>query len=649
MHHQLSDRLKDLVDTLHNLGERLELHVLADLLRRSELLTSDVEDFVRENPRGYNRALVSKSPYFEMLILTWLPGQGSPPHDHAGSVSSMLVIEGQAAEGSWRIADDGYAELDFETQLGPGEITAWQDAGIHTVRNPNNDGKRLVTLHIYAPPVGEFRRYVSRPAGLRKQYSLPDSRPVVAVVGGGFSGSITASQLLRLAEAKDYPLRVILVERRGTIGEGIAYGTKNPAHLLNVPAGRMGAWPDCPEDFLQWARHRNNEVQTYDFLPRQWYGEYIRESLLATAANVKSSRLEIRYDEVRRLSRRPNGGWMVHFEHGRSTPTDGVVLAIGHRPPSDPLHSFWTGTRERVISDPWQNLALHVIEPDEPVIVLGSGLTAVDTVLSLTREARTAPVILVSRRGLLPHSHAASPLPPNDAQSLVEELQFISPGKRMIHAFRWIRRNVRKSIASGGDWRSVVDGIRPYSIPLWQLFHQEDREFFLKRLRPFWEVHRHRMAVDVGMRFEQLLRDGVVRLESGTIVRAHGDREQVSIDIRSRRDQRLLQLNAAWIINCTGPEAPNFVEASPVIGSLLVSGFVRPDSLNLGLECHPTGQAIDQFGHPLPDLFMVGTLRKSLAWESTAVPELRVQATQVATELLDWLQQARLSGIGAGI
>lgn len=647
--HKLSERLQQLMEALHDLGDRLDLHVLADLLRRSELLTGDVEDFVRENPRGYNRALVSKSPHFEMLILTWMPGQGSPPHDHAGSVSSMMVIEGQAAEGSWRVADDGYAELDFESQLGPGEITAWQDAGIHTVRNPNIDGKRLVTLHIYAPPVGEFRRYVSRPAGLRKHYSLPDSRPVIAIVGGGFSGSITASQLLRIAEKRDYPVRVVLVERRGTIGEGVAYGTKNPSHLLNVPAGRMGAWPDNPEDFLQWARHRNVEVQTNDFLPRQWYGEYVRESLLATAANVQSSRLEIRYDEVRRLSRRPNGGWMVHFEHGRSTPTDGVVLAIGHRPPSDPLQSIWTGSRERVIADPWQNLALHVIEPDEPVIVLGSGLTAVDTVLSLTREKRSSPIYLVSRRGLLPLSHAVSPKPPIDAQSLIEQLQFIPPGKRMIHAFRWIRRQSKQIVAEGQDWRSVVDGIRPHSIPLWQLFNQSDREYFLRKIRPFWEVHRHRMAVDVGMRFEELIRAGVVSVESGRVLRAHGNREQVAIEIRRRRDERLVQLKGAWIINCTGPEAPNFVEASPVIGSLLVSGFVKPDPLNLGLECSPTGQAIDQFGHPHADLFMVGTLRKSMAWESTAVPELRVQATQVATEAVDWLQQARLSGIGAGI
>ena len=124
----------------------------------------------------------------------------------------------------------------------------------------------------------------------------------LAIIGGGFSGSMTAAQTLRRARQAGLNVEVVLVERRGTLGEGLAYGTREPAHLLNVPAGRMSAWPDRPGDFVQWASRRYLEVRPTDFMPRQWYGEYVRESLLNTAAEAgATTRLSVVFDEVRRV------------------------------------------------------------------------------------------------------------------------------------------------------------------------------------------------------------------------------------------------------------------------------------------------------------------------------------------------------------
>ena len=419
-----SGRLRELIARLDALGAPPSLVDLADAMRDAKLTIDDVSTYVRDNPRHYNRALVALSDHYELLVMTWRPGQVSAPHDHAGSICVMQVMQGEAIEGSYRVAADGYVDFDYETFVRCGEITAGQDAGVHAVRNAAAASELLVTVHVYAPPLRDFRRFIHRPQDGTSSPAQPvDATPTIVVVGGGFSGSMAAAQLLRQANETGKRIRVVVVERRGAVGEGVAYGTRDLNHLLNVPAGRMSAWPDRPDGFLEWAQRRRPQTKPVDFLPRQWYGEYVRETLLATADEAKAAaEFFVVFDEVRRVARRADEGWLVHLAHGSTIRADAVVLAIGHRPPSDPIGARWSGSKARLIADPWRPFALNIVEPDEPVIVLGSGLTAVDAVLSLAHPDRRAPITIVSRRGLLPQSHAAQPVKPVDLQPLVTEL-----------------------------------------------------------------------------------------------------------------------------------------------------------------------------------------------------------------------------------
>ena len=235
---ELNGPVGALVRHLDGLGPDPALTDLVRVLEAAALTTADVAPFIKETPGGYHRALIARRDHYELLILTWLPGQGSAPHDHSGSVSAMQVLQGEALEGCWRIAPEGYVGQEFETPVRPGEMTAWQDAGIHTVRNSAANETTLITVHIYAPPLKDFRRFVVQPNSESEAPPIrPTEVPTVVVVGGGFSGSVTAAQLLR--RGSDYPsgLRVVLVERQGAIGEGLAYSTRQPCHLLNVPAG----------------------------------------------------------------------------------------------------------------------------------------------------------------------------------------------------------------------------------------------------------------------------------------------------------------------------------------------------------------------------------------------------------------------------
>ncbi|MFO0810403.1 MAG: FAD/NAD(P)-binding protein [Gemmataceae bacterium] len=626
-----SPRLLELVQRLDALGPEPSLAAIARVMESAPLTVADVADYVRIDRQSYHRALVIRRDQYEILVMTWLPGQASVPHDHTGSVCAMQIVQGDAVEGCYCIGADGYADLEYETVVREGEVTAGQDAGIHTVRNPAETGEPLVTVHVYAPPLEDFRRFVPRPAGSADE-RYADHTPTVVVVGGGFSGAMTAAQLLRAANTK---LRVALVERRGSVGEGIAYGTRELVHLLNVSAGRMSAWPDQPDHFVRWAEQRHGSIQAGDFLPRQWYGEYVRESLHEAARESAAAELSVVLDEVRRVARHPDGGWMVHLGRGTSLRAEAVVLAIGHRPPSDPICRMWTGPRDRFIADPWRPFAVNQVGSDQPVLILGSGLTAVDAVLSLSQRPRTAPITLVSRHGLLPQSHAATPVPPADLSALVNRLIATPGGPRAATLARELRAAVRER--PGADWRSVVDGLRPHTATLWQALSAGERRRFLAHLRPIWEVHRHRTACHIADRLRTLLDNGSVRIVAGRVASVMATGEGVRVTLRERGSDRLTATDVAWVINCTGPTASNSAESNPVIGSLLVHNLVRPDELSLGLETTPKGNAVGADGREVPDLFVVGTLRKPATWESTAVPELRAQAAAVGERIAQWI------------
>lgn len=645
-----SGKLLELARKLDALGKAPSLVDLADAMASVSLTLADVQPYVEGNPRSYNRALVVLGEHCELLVMTWLPGQESVPHDHAGSICVMQVLQGTALEAQYRVDRHGYADLDYECSVPCGEITAGEDAGVHAIRNSADAETPLVTVHVYAPPLRDFRRFIPRPETPERPAAAADEpTPTIVVVGGGFSGSMAAAQLLRRAKENATPLRVMLVERRGAVGEGVAYGTREIAHLLNVPAGRMSAWPDQPDHFVHWAQARYGRAAPTDFLPRMWYGQYVRETLLATAeAAAPWGELQVVFDEVRRVARRPDGGWLVHMARGKSQRADSVVLAIGHRPPSDPFGSRWHGPRTRFIADPWRPFAMNVVRPDESVVVLGSGLTAVDAVLSLAHAKRSAPITMLSRRGLLPHTHAATPLAPVDLKALAAELIASPNGVRALDLFRRLRKLARGQGGQAADWRSVVDGVRPHTAALWQAMSIRERRRFLDRLRPLWEVHRHRMALTIAEQFGELRDcDWLLRL-AGRVVSVHAEVDSARLIVARRGDGKVVEIDAKWVVNCTGPAPSNSVASNPAIGSLLVDGWLKPDELGLGVETATDGAAIGGDGREATDLFVVGTLRKPAVWESTAVPELRGQAAVVAERIIERLSASRLL-VGADI
>ena len=636
-------RLRAFLGELESLEGRITAERVVEILRKSPLELDDVATFVAPQQETYARRRVAKTEAYEVLVMTWLPGQGSGPHDHAGSVSAFKILRGTAEDTRFAPATDSLVDPTGTRELNEGEVGL--DAGdvIHAVRNDCSRTEPLVSIHVYAPPIPELRKFAARseaPVAADAFLRLPEPRtPVVAIVGGGYSGAMVAAQLLHKAAHSGAPLHVVIVDQQTSIAEGAAYRTPDPRHLLNVPASNMSAWPDRPDDLLQWARNRDSSVGPYTFLQRHAYGEYLRGAFFEAVAQAGArTSIAIRREEAGAIERIENG-WRVHCSEGPSIEARVVVLATGHRPPMDPLKQRWSGSRARYIEDPWSSLALTSIEPDETVCLLGTGLTAVDVLQSLLRRGRTAAIVALSRRGLLPAAHAGSVLPRIDPMGWLGPLLRAERGIPIRSITRKLRRAVLAAESGGHDWRQVIDGLRPHISQIWQALPPDDRRRFLRHARAFWEVMRHRMAPPVADQVRGAERAGIFSTGAARVLVARGALDGVTLTVRRRGGAVAEVHEFDWIVNCTGPGSGPEIGLPPVVAGLLAAGFLEEDSFGLGVRSTSDGRALVE-GRVIEDLVLIGSLRKADMWESTAVPELRVQAALAADAVLSRTDQA---------
>jgi uncharacterized NAD(P)/FAD-binding protein YdhS len=436
----------------------------------------------------------------------------------------------------------------------------------------------------------------------------------IAVVGGGASGVLTAINLL--AADTDHSLSVTIHEASGIVGRGIAYGTSDPRHLLNVRARHMSAFPDIPSDLLDWAARTGRDVDPQGFLPRMEYAAYLQDCL----ASVADHRLTVRaglVDDVVPTAE----GFEVHAAGVVST-ADAVVLAYGNerpRPltvdgdllPDAPWH----------LPDPWDLAALHRLQDDASVLVVGSGLTAIDTAITALEDHPGRRVTMVSRHGLLPHPHVAQ-----------QSTAWVTPvptgaltADRLAEHFA---EQVAAAEANGVDWRAVVDGLRSPTQSLWLRLDLGERQRFLREYARHWEVRRHRMAPDVAERIAGYERDGRLTLVTGELIGVADRGQRCGARLSN---QPVLTVDA--VVNCTGPLTDITRSSDPLLLALRERGLASPDPLFLGVACTAAGQLLDPDGRPVPGLHAVGSPRKGVLYESTAIPEIRAQAAEVAHAL----------------
>ncbi|MBR1125135.1 FAD-dependent oxidoreductase [Bradyrhizobium lablabi] len=435
------------------------------------------------------------------------------------------------------------------------------------------------------------------------------------IIGGGASGVLLAYQLLHRSTPE---LRVTLIERRPDIGRGLAYHTGNPEHVLNVRVANMSALPDEPDHFWRWLNSRDGVPppcpDAFCFVPRRIYGDYIA-SLLTTSTGRSSHRLTVVQGNCIDVCE-DAGEISVSLEDGRRYAGHVAILATGNDvTSSSPYHV-----------DPWSAQPSSDIDPDAPVLLLGTGLTMVDRVQSLIQDGHRGPIIAMSRRGLLAKSHRrVSPFPIEEA-----EVPFGADISRLL---QWLRGKIDAHMAQGGDWRSVIDGLRPHTQRLWRELPQASRRRFLEHARAWWDVHRHRMAPEVEARITDALYTGRLTLMAAKMIGTEPAPSGAVVRYRRRGQREVRSMEVGAIIDCTGIVKDPMASANPAVRSLFERGLARVDPLRIGIETSPEGAIVNREGVPSERLFAVGPLTRAAFWEIIAIPDIRNQCAELAARL----------------
>ncbi len=443
----------------------------------------------------------------------------------------------------------------------------------------------------------------------------PTGEPTrVVVVGGGASGVLVAAHLLRRA-TPEHPVEVRVIERADVVGPGLAYGAADPHHLMNNTATRLSAFPDDPDHLLRWCADHGIQPDRGTFLPRRTYGRYLGgllseppETPWRRVIRVRGEAVRVDADEPGRAEVALSCGWTQH--------ADGVVLAVGNPPPSPDASARFAG--QRYVADPWVPGALDGVGGGDRVLLIGTGLTMVDVAISLARRHPRVRLVATSRHGLLPRVHAEQPAPVGAGLAAAPRTL-----RGLISAFRG---QLTRAEAAGHDWQGLVDGIREQVADLWQALSVEDRDRFVRHVSRRWEVHRHRMAPSVRDELDGLLSSGVLTVHPGGVPDPS---------------------SFTRVVNCSGSQplcAPGW---SALVDGLLADGLARPDALGLGLDVDTHGRLLRGDGSPTPWMYAVGLARRGTLYETTAIPELREQARDVAARLVGQSRQRAVVSQGA--
>jgi uncharacterized NAD(P)/FAD-binding protein YdhS len=447
----------------------------------------------------------------------------------------------------------------------------------------------------------------------------------VAIVGCGFSGTMVALHLARLAGDS---LRVLIFERGERLARGAAYGTSNPDHLLNVPARLMSAWPDEPDHFLNWLTRRDTAYLPGSFAPRALYGDYLDEQLQGVVR--KGSSVIPCHADIHDLIPEPAGKFTLVDTTQLRFEADAVVLAMGNLAPQDPIVELDKLLSNNIyVNHPWTGDPLRDLKAKDRLVLIGSGLTAVDLIIEALARESAGQITAISRHGLFPQAHLRAPgapysLPPFDKRF----------PRRAATLLRQIRIEVKQIEARGGDWRSVIDALRPEMQSLWKSMSAEEQRRFLRHLVAFWDVHRHRVAPEIHDRLERARRMGRLRLLAARITGVTEHEGGVHLVVRRRGHRSSESLFARRLINCTGPARDIRLGCPPLISALLRRKIACADQLSMGLKVEDKGRMIRGDGSLHEAIFALGPVLKGQLWETTAVRELRQQAAAIAQELV---------------
>lgn len=458
--------------------------------------------------------------------------------------------------------------------------------------------------------------------------TIPSRALKIGIIGAGFSGTSLA---LTLNQLSNRPLEITLIEKTGVFGAGFAYSTNYPFHLLNVRAKDMSAFEEQPDHFVNWLqthpitdRYLNKAASLPEqFVPRLLYRHYLQDMLaIMEAESQEQTKLSLLKGEVLDVLPKENQA-TIRLRGEEEITVDKVVLAMGNHSPSQ--WPFPMSSTINHLANPWDYEGPNDIPSGDQVLIVGTGLSMIDAVLTLYYQQHRGKIYALSRHGLLPLPHTDNQTPyPLIPEQLPRELRALT---------NYLRTLSIKHRNEGGDWRSIIHALRTHAHHFWQKASINDKKRFLRHLLPYWNIHRHRVNPQISSILSALMAKQQLEILSGRIMKVENGFADIKLRGNPRHHddhaQAYHRLPIKWVMNCMGPSSD--MTRSPLIKALLERGLIALDALNLGLA---VTQQCELLGNTSAMLYTLGPLTKGTFWECGAVPEIRKQTLALAKHIL---------------
>jgi len=455
----------------------------------------------------------------------------------------------------------------------------------------------------------------------------------IAIIGGGFSGTMTGVHLIRNARA---PLEIKLINETDALNTGIAYNPYSKKALLNVVSSRMSAFASDPDHFLNWVmqqdhfRDKDRTLIANSFLPRYLYGEYLQDIWkdALKQAEGKKIQVDVISSSVKDLTLLKDSIDIELKDKARLS-TKYAIIASGNHLPGNPniKGSFFTSSAN-YFQNPWDIRSVSGINSKEPVLIIGNGLTMVDTVNGLLENGFQGQIVSISPNGfnILPHRHNGL-----SYTKLVEE---IGEQTSLLGLVKLFNKHMKLIREYGLSAEPLIDSLRPHTQTIWKRLTIAEKRIFMSRLRHLWGVARHRIPLHIHDKLQQLRIEGRLHIVSGKLIDITGEDDNIIASFYDRKQKQSVQLAVSRVINCTGPETDLLKLDDNYLKNALLKGIISQDELKLGVNADPdTFEALNPAGKIQTGLYIMGSNLKGLLWESTAVSELRVQAEKIAGDI----------------
>lgn len=446
----------------------------------------------------------------------------------------------------------------------------------------------------------------------------------IAIIGGGASATLLAWNL-RYRHGRG----CVVIDPSPQPALGLAYGTRSVENLLNVPASGMSALADEAGHFLGWLRRKiAPEIGAGAFIPRAIYGLYLQDLFRQAAPLHIRARVERCAPDADITT--------LHLDDGRCLRARHVVLALGHFAPpllpGIPADLLESGCYHHQV---WAGGIIEAIKPTDPVLLIGSGLTAVDQIMQLRAAGHSGKITIISRHAQFPSRHAPAPK---------LHAPVIAPGACAPRCTAYLRL-FNTALKQGIPWRACINSLRPVTNQLWAALLPQERARFRRHLQRRWDVVRHRMAPRIAEALDAGLASGTLSLRAGHLQKIEAVPDGLRVTVRYH--DRVEILHTAHILNCTGPSLRYDRVNSPVLRDLLDRKFARTGQGGAGLDTTERGQLVASDGTARQALYTLGPARQGTLFESIAIPEIRGQAYDLATTLDGLLTQAPLQDLCA--